>query len=149
MRFQRFGDRYILRLESGEPVLETLKEFLRSEQIGFGNLSAAGALQWVRLAYWNPDTRQYEYREVEEQLEVVSFQGNASWQDGEPKLHLHGALGRRDFSVLGGHIDDARVHPTLEIWLRAEEIQAVRKRDETTGLDLLDLPERFRWAKAA
>ena len=149
MRFESFGNRYIIRLEKGEEVVETLKRFLASEGIGFGNFSAAGALQWIRLAYWNPTTRQYEYREMEEQLEVVSFQGNASRVDGDPHLHLHGAFGRKDFTVVGGHVKEARVNPTLEVWLRAEEIEVERKRDQDTGLELLDLPDRPRQGRAA
>ena len=35
MRFQRFGDRYIVRLESGESIIDTLTEFLRSERVEF------------------------------------------------------------------------------------------------------------------
>ena len=77
MRFQRFDDRYIVRLESGEPVINTLLEFLRSEQVEFANLSAAGAVSGVCLGYWNAETHAYEYREFDEQLEVVSFQGNS------------------------------------------------------------------------
>jgi predicted DNA-binding protein with PD1-like motif len=142
MRFQKFGDRYIVRLESREPVIESLTAFLRDERIEFANLSAAGAVRWVHLGYWNADTRAYEYREVAEQLEVVSFQGNGSLKDGEPFLHLHGVFGRRDFSVLGGHIKEARVHPTLEVWLRTEDIAVRRAKDEASGLDLLDLPTR-------
>ena len=142
MRFQKFGDRYIVRLESGEPVIESLTGFLRDERIEFANLSAAGAVRWVHLGYWNAETRAYEYREVAEQLEVVSFQGNGSLKDGEPFLHLHGVFGRRDFSVLGGHIKEARVHPTLEVWLRTEDIAVRRAKDQASGLDLLDLPTR-------
>lgn len=149
MRYQAFGERYIIRLESGESVMDALKTFLDSEGVGFANLSAAGALKWVRLAYWNPQSRQYEYRDVDEQMEVVSFQGNASRKDGQPHLHLHGVFGRRDFSVLGGHIEDARVHPTLEVWLRTEGIEVARVRDEDSGLDLLDLPQRLRQEHAA
>ena len=120
MQYQQFGERYIVRLESGEPIVETLTRFCKEQRIEFANLSAAGAVEWVRLGYWNARTRQYEYREVEEQMEVVSFQGNSSLKDGEPFLHLHGVFGRQDFSVLGGHIKEARTHPTLEAWLRAD-----------------------------
>lgn len=144
MRFQKFRDRYIVRLEMGEPVIERLVDFLRSEGIEFANLSAAGAVQNVRLAYWNASTRAYEYRDFDEQLEVVSFQGNASLKDGEPFLHIHGVFGRQDFSTVGGHIKEAQVRPTLEVWLRTEEIPVRRVRDNVTGLDLLDLPEPFR-----
>jgi hypothetical protein len=50
---------------------------------------------------------------------------------------------------LGGHIEDARVHPTLEVWLRAEEIPVPRTRDDDSGLDLLDLPLRVVEDRAA
>lgn len=120
--------------------METLTAFLKEEGIEFADVSAAGAVQQVRLGYWNATTRQYEYRAFEEQLEVVSFQGNAALKDGEPFLHIHGVFGREDFSVIGGHIKDARVHPTLEIWLRAESVPVRRTYDAATGLDLLDLP---------
>ncbi len=143
MRYQRFADRYIVRLASGEPVIEGLTAFLREQRVEFANVSAAGAVEWVRLGYWNPRTRQYEYRELPEQLEVVSFQGNAALKDGQPFLHIHGVFGREDFSVVGGHVKEARVRPTLEVWLRTEEGPVRRTRDAATGLDLLDLPERL------
>ncbi|HZS02336.1 MAG TPA: PPC domain-containing DNA-binding protein [Chloroflexota bacterium] len=143
MRFQRFDDRYILRLETGEPVIETLTAFLREQEIQFANISAAGAVQWLRLGYWNPRSAQYEYRDLDEQLEVVSFQGNAARKDGAPFLHIHGVFGREDFSVCGGHVKEARVRPTLEVWLRTENVPVQRTRDPATGLDLLDLPQRI------
>lgn len=141
MRFQRFGERYIVRIESGEAAIETLTAFLSSEQIAFANLSAAGAVRSARLGYWNAQTREYEYRDFEEQLEVVSFQGNASLKDDEPFLHIHGVFGRRDFSVVGGHLKEAWVYPTLEVWLRTEALEVRRAPDQASGLDLLDLPE--------
>jgi predicted DNA-binding protein with PD1-like motif len=43
-------------------------------------------------------------------------------KDGKPFLHLHAFFARRDFSILGGHLREARVHPTLEVWLQAEDL---------------------------
>src|SRR5439155_14298527 len=139
MQFQKFGERYIVRLESDEPVVDTLQAFLKAEGVESANISAIGAVKWVQLGYWNASTRAYEYREVEEQLEVLSLSGNCSKKEGEPFLHLHVILGRRDFSLLGGHLKEARVHPTLEVWLRTETTPAHRRQDEGTGLYLLDL----------
>ncbi len=140
MRVQRFGDRAIVRLESGERAVESLVGMLEAQGVGFANLSAAGALRWARLGFWDPEAKAYQYHEVEEQLEVVSFEGNASIRDGSPFLHLHVALGRRDLTVMGGHLAEAVVHPTLEVWLRTEDLAVRRTRDPDTGLDLLDLP---------
>jgi len=141
VRFQRFGDRYIVRLMSGEPLMQTLVGFLEREQIEFANLSAAGAVRWARLAYWNASTKQYEQREFDQQMEVVSFQGNAALKDDKPFLHLHGVFGLSDFTVVGGHIQEATVYPTLEVWLRTEDVVVRRAEDSDSGLDLLDLPE--------
>jgi predicted DNA-binding protein with PD1-like motif len=142
MRFQRLGERYILRFESGEVAIETLTRFLDAEQIEFANVSAAGAVAWARLAYWNASSRTYEEREFEEQLEIVSFEGNSSLKDDRPFLHVHGVFARSDFTTIGGHVKELRVHPTLELWLRTEPVPVRRVHDAGSGLDLLDLPER-------
>jgi predicted DNA-binding protein with PD1-like motif len=143
MRFQQFDERYIVRIEQGELVIDGLTDLLRREGIEFASLSAAGAVQWVNLGYWNADSRTYSYRDVYEQMEVVSFLGNASLNDDGPMLHIHGVFSRKDFTVLGGHVKEARAFPTLEVWLRTEEIPVRRVRDAASGLELLDLPERL------
>lgn len=57
-------------------------------------------------------------------------------------VHLHVALGRADLTVIGGHLREAIVLPTLEVWLRTEPVDVRRTKDPATGLDLLDLPTR-------
>ncbi len=148
MQYQRFEDRYIVRLESGEAVIETLTRLLQAEDIQFASVSAIGAVRQAQLGYWNAATGEYEFSDFEEQMEVVSFGGNCSIkEDGpgqfKPFLHIHCVLGRRDFSVIAGHLKEAEVHPTLEVWLRTEQSPVRRARDPESGLDLLDLPEKL------
>lgn len=139
MLFQQFDERYLVRLESGEPVIETLAAFLDARGIGFANVSAAGAAQAVTLGYWDAGKKQYHYREFREQVEAVSFQGNASLKDDQPFLHIHGVFGRADYSVIGGHVKEVWAHPTFEVWLRTEDLAVRREHDEASGLDLLAL----------
>ena len=142
MLHKRFGERFIVRLESGEGLVDSLTGLLSEADVGFANVSAAGAVAWAQLAYWNAQSKKYEEREFSEQLEVVSFQGNASLKDGKPFLHIHAVFARQDFSTIGGHVKDLRVHPTLEIWLRTEDVDVNRVHDPSSGLDLLGLDER-------
>ena len=139
MRYQQFGARYVVRLESGEPVVETLSKFLDARGIGFAEISAAGALSAVTLGYWNAQSQKYQFRDFNEQVEVVSFQGNASLKHAKAFLHVHGVFGRSDYSTIAGHIKEAVVHPTFEVWLRTEDLAIRREHDEPTGLDLLAL----------
>lgn len=141
MQYQRFGDRYIVRLESGEAAVETLTALLRAEGMQFASVTAIGAVRWAELGYWNANTQEYEFRRFDEQMEVVSLGGNASLKNGTPFLHIHCVLGKQDFSVIGGHLKEAQVHPTLEVWLRTERTPVHRGRDESSGLDLLQLAD--------
>ena len=143
MQYQQVGDySYMIRLQSGEPVIETLTAFLRRIEAGFAGMSAFGAVEWAELAYWNSDTEQYEYRKFEEQMEVVSLGGNCSLKEGEPFLHVHCVLSRHDYSVLGGHLTEARVRPTLEVLLQTGPSQVRRTQDVDSGLYLLDLADK-------
>lgn len=142
MQYQRLGDRYQVRIESGEQLLETILPWLRAEGIGYAAISGLGALREVTLSYWNADTQYYETQQFAEQMEVVSMIGNVTLREDAPFLHLHVALGRRDLSVIGGHFNDAVIHPTLELWLRPEKEAVQRMLDESCGLFVMQLPKR-------
>jgi uncharacterized protein len=141
MRYQRFADRLQVRLESGDRAVESLTALLRADGIGYATVTGLGALRWVRLSYWNAETREYETHELEEQVEVISLVGNAALRDGEPALHLHVSLGRRDLSLLGGHFNEGIAHPTLEVWLQREAGSVVREIEPDSGLPLMQLPD--------
>src|SRR5438067_5915617 len=101
MRFQQVGDNaYILRLYSGEPIVESLTAFLGKLGAGLASISAIGAVEWAELAYWNAQTKEYEHRRFDEQMEVVSLGGDCSLKEDEtgqskPFLHVHCVLSRR------------------------------------------------------
>jgi uncharacterized protein len=142
LRYQRFGDRYQLRFESGEQVAAPLVAWLKSEQIGYATMTGLGAVSDATVSYWNAEAREYEPHELHEQMEVVSLIGNVTIKDGAPFTHIHVTLGRRDLSILGGHLNDLIVHPNLELWLRQEAEPVDRTLDSSSGLYLMDLPER-------
>ena len=142
MQFKRSGRRYQLRFESGEKVIETLFQFLEAQAIGHAALSGLGALRHATVSYWNAQTKEYEYHDLYEQMELVSFVGNVSLKDGLPFVHAHVALGRSDLSLVGGHFNEGIVHPNVEIWLQPERKAVHRALDESCGLYLMNLPER-------
>ena len=142
MRYERFESRLQLRLESGEHVAAALVELLQREGVGYASVTGLGAVRWVRLAYWNSATRDYESHDVEEQVEVVSLVGNVTLREEQPFLHLHISLGRQDLSMFGGHFLDAIAHPNFEVWIQREAGPVHRRVEPASGLALMDLPER-------
>jgi predicted DNA-binding protein with PD1-like motif len=63
--------------------------------------------------------------------------GNITQKDGKPFLHVHGTFGRKDLSVLGGHIISASVFPILEVIMTPTRNSAFRRFDEELGLNII------------
>jgi predicted DNA-binding protein with PD1-like motif len=57
-----------------------------------------------------------------------------------PALHLHAVLVRADGSVIGGHLLEAHVRPTLEVILTQPPSYLRKRRDQATGLPRIAIP---------
>jgi predicted DNA-binding protein with PD1-like motif len=78
---------------------------------------------------------------VEEQVEVLSLVGDIALEGGQPRVHAHVVVGKRDGTAHGGHLLDARVRPTLEVILVQPPAHLRRRYDPDSRLALIDLDE--------
>jgi predicted DNA-binding protein with PD1-like motif len=103
------------------------------------SFKAIGALSGAKVGWFNWQTKTYETAaEFEEQVEVLSLIGDVALKDGQPVVHAHLVIGRRDGSAHGGHLLEAYVRPTLEVVL-TESSRALRKVvDAESGLALIE-----------
>ena len=113
-----------------------LQRFAEIERLGGAQVTAIGALQGARLAYFDWETKRYEPIDVHEQVEVASLIGDiAVGPDGKPSAHA--VLGKRDGSAVAGHLQAAHVRPTLEIVITESPGHLCKVKDEETGLALI------------
>ena len=63
--------------------------------------------------------------------------GNITMMEKKPFLHLHANLGRKDMSVVGGHLISAVVHPFLEVAITPTSNVASRRYDEALNLNAI------------
>jgi predicted DNA-binding protein with PD1-like motif len=125
--------------EAGDEATDGLLRFAREQDLGAAHFTAIGAFREATLAFFNPESKEYEEIPVDEQTEVLSLTGNVARYEGEPKLHAHAVLGRRDGSTVGGHLMEAIVRPTLEVMLTEAPATLTRRIDDASGLPLIDL----------
>jgi uncharacterized protein len=124
--------------DSGDEVTEGLLSFAREYGFRGAGFVGIGAFESATLAFFELESNEYEEIPIDEQVEVLSFAGNLGVHEGEPKLHAHVVVGRRDGSTRGGHLLRARVRPTLEL-IVTETVGEVRRiEDQATGLPLID-----------
>lgn len=126
-------------LQTGDEAVSCLKTFAERERLNAAQITAIGALSHAVLGYFDWDEKKYHRIPVTEQAEIASFIGDIVLaEDGQPSLHAHVVLGRRDGTALAGHLFEAHVRPTLEI-IVTESPEHLRKRhDPESGLALID-----------
>lgn len=131
------GSATIVVFDKGDEVVAGLTELARRLGIGAAGVTGVGAFEQATLGYFDRERKEYDRIPVDEQVEVLSLVGDVALEGGEPKVHLHVVVGRRDGSTLGGHVLDAIVWPTLELVVTATPEPLRRVHDPETGLALI------------
>ena len=139
MQAVREGTRWMLRLDDGQDLFDTLSEFARRENIRAGTVVfGIGMFRRATVGYW--DGGQYRPHELSVPHEVVSLHGTIAVAEGVPSLHLHGALAGPDHSVVGGHLLRATVGMLQEVLIETFPGRTFgRPMVESFGLKMLDL----------
>jgi len=130
---------YAVVLDTGDEVIGELGNFVREQEVEAASLTAIGAFSRAVLGYFQWETKQYKKITVDEQVEVLSLLGDVAVGDQGPTLHLHAVLGKADGSVVGGHLIEAYVRPTLEVILIQPPSYLRKRNDPETGLALIDI----------
>jgi uncharacterized protein len=131
---------FVAVLATGDEVVASLLAFAEEHRIGAAAVSAIGALRSARVAFFDPDRREYLPIPIDEQLEVLSLAGDIVLDDEDrARLHVHATLGKRDGSAWGGHLLEGVVRPTLEAIVTESPPQLRRRHDPASGAALIDL----------
>ncbi len=131
---------YALVLETGDEAMACLQAFAKKERIFAAQITGIGALSGGKLNYFDWEHRKYLPIPVREQVEVASLIGDiARTPSGEPTVHVHVVLGRRDGTAFAGHLAQAHVRPTLELVLTEPPTYLQKAHDSESGLALIRL----------
>lgn len=141
MKVRFDGYNWLVRLEKGEKLVETLVEIVKKENIKTGWIYGIGAASFVEIGFYNLSSKDYKWTKFDKDLEILGLQGNITFIGDEPALHLHGNFSDESLQAFGGHVKELVVSITCEVfihnWFSSESI--TRSTDEKTGLKLLDL----------
>jgi predicted DNA-binding protein with PD1-like motif len=128
---------FALVLETGDEAMGCLQSFAEKERLAAAQMTAIGAFERARIAYFDWDAKRYIPIPIAEQVEVASLIGDIAVADGKPSVHVHAVLGRRDGSAMAGHLQEGHVRPTLEIIITEQPAHLRKVKDAETGLALI------------
>lgn len=134
MQYKQDGDTYIIYVQQNEPIMETLTQFCKDNDIQNGQLAGIGAIKEIEIGAYDLDNKEYVRYTLPEIRELVSYQGNIILKDGEPFIHAHVTISGHDLIAKGGHLFEAKVAAAGEFILRKIDTDGRRELDPHIGL---------------
>ena len=134
------GYNYLVRLDKGERLVESLERFAHETKLPGGWVSGIGGALEVELGFYDLDTKEYQYRRFEGLCEIVSLPGSLAFDEsGRLIVHLHGVFGDKQYQTVGGHVKELVAGATVELFVHLSQLPVTRKLNDEVGLPLLDL----------
>ena len=129
---------FILMFETGEELVDGLLQFAKLQKVSAASFKAVGALSSVRLGWFSWESKRFEPSvTLDEQVELLSLIGDVALKDGEPVVHAHAVIAKKDGTAHGGHLLNATVRPNCEVFLTQSPAKLRRFIDPDTGLALI------------
>lgn len=132
----------VAKFEDGENILHGLTDIARMEDLRAAIFYLIGGMKSGKFVV-GPEKEELPptpmWRQIKESHEIVGL-GTIFWQADEPKVHFHGAFGKRDDVKVGCVREDAETFLVLEaIILEIKDVNAVRELDPLSKMVLLRL----------
>ncbi len=144
MQYQvgRPGRVVIVRFEDRDDVIGNLTELARREKIKAAVFYLVGGMRQGSIVV-GPEKDEFPptpvWKKLEESHEVVGV-GTIFWLEETPKIHFHGAFGKKDMVKVGCLRENAETFLVLEaIVVEIDGVTARRELDPVSGMVLLKL----------
>ena len=115
---------HYLKLDKEQLLLEALTEYTKKNNIKTAEISFIGAVQNVKVMYFNQIKKEYEHHEFHGGHEVLNGLGNVSLLDGEPFVHIHMTVADKEGKAFGGHLDEG-----TRVWLIEAIIKEINSKE--------------------
>ena len=139
MKYQRFEQTIIVRMDKGEDIVEQVKNVALKEKIKLASISALVAINELTVGVFKKKEKKYYANEFKGDFEIVSLTGTINTMNDEYYSHMHLSAGNDQGQVFGGHLNKAIVSATCEMVIQIINGEVDRYFDEEIGLNLLKL----------
>lgn len=139
MQYKKLSEAtFLIKLQRGNNVIMSLTDFCKKENIEGGFFYGIGAVDTVELAHYTVETKKYSSLSFNEPLEMTNVTGTIGIYEGKPLIHAHTVFSNPAMEVKAGHLVEAHISGTAEIFLTKTQ-RLEKQYDPETGLKLFVL----------
>ena len=99
MQFTNIENGYMIYVEKGENIMESITQFCIKNKINNAQLSGIEAVKNIEIGAFDTDNKKYIRQNFEDTWELVSYQGNISLKDDIPFIHAHVAISDHNLDI--------------------------------------------------
>ncbi len=141
MEYKVFGSTLVARIDRGEEIIASVKNICEKENVKLASISALGAVDHIQVGLYQVSEQKYSPNVFDGEMEMTSLTGNVTTKDGQVYLHMHADFADAEGHVFGGHLNEAVISGTCEMFIQTIDGQIGRKHDDATGLNLFDFTD--------
>ena len=135
MEYRVFEDTIVVRLDKGDKIAERILSVARAEKVALASISGIGAVDEMEVGVFDLDKSTYDRYLYHGNREINALAGNLTTKDGEAYLHLHITATGEGGMVVGGHLFEATVSLTAEIFIQIVKGAVNRRFDAALGIN--------------
>lgn len=140
MLYQIYGDIIVVKLEKNEGVISSIEKICKEENVTLGYVTGLGAVNHADLGLFAAEEQKYYTRQYNGDFEIAALVGNITTQEKQVYLHLHMTIANAaEGTIYGGHLNEAIVSATAEIFIHTMKGTVERKFDHQIGLNIMQL----------
>jgi predicted DNA-binding protein with PD1-like motif len=129
---------YAVVFRTGDELLSGMTDFAVKYGVKDAHFTGIGAVSGATVGWLDLSRKLYHRIDVKEQVEVLSMVGDVAMYNGKPVVHAHMVFGKRDGSTVGGHLWEAHVDPTVEVFVTVDTMPLEKVPDDASGMKVID-----------
>ena len=137
MDYRKFDKELYVRLDKGDEIIASLTAVCAKEGLTAARISGIGGCEDVTVGVFDEEKKVYNETRKTGLLEMVSLDGNLTYYEDKPYLHLHAGFAYREDGAirqLSGHLLQAIIGLTGEIVITPADGRIGRRYVEELGI---------------
>lgn len=129
---------YALVFSPGDEILSGLKEFAIKYKVKSAHFTGIGDTNKSKFGWYDQSKKMFKVFRLNEFAEITSLVGDIALVKDDPSVHAHINLAISNGTVVGGHLLEAFVSPTLEIIVTVQPEGLFKKLEPEFGIMTID-----------
>jgi predicted DNA-binding protein with PD1-like motif len=129
---------YVLVFAKNDEVISGLTEFAQKYNVTAAHFKGMGDAMSAKVAWYEQSKKMFKVIPIAKPAEITSIIGNITINQGKPVVHAHINLADENGMVHGGHLLEAFIFPTLEVFVTVEPTTLNKKIYTEAGAFVID-----------